>query len=189
MGGGDGQGTETLRGPSASESAVGVFSRWPNAGHRQHDNTIRLWEVATGTRAAVLPGPSEPDFGRLFFSRWPSARLRQRGYYRPRLGFDGLFPRRSFPTAASFARRSWIVTGTISRHADAGRAYRSIVALTGSPKEAIALLKDRLHPVKAAEAKRVAPAARRSGQRPIRRTGQSDERIGENGPRRGTGPA
>jgi hypothetical protein len=41
--------------------------------------------------------------------------------------------------------------------ADAARAYRSILSLTGSPKEAIALLKDRLPPVTAAEPKRVAP--------------------------------
>jgi hypothetical protein len=41
--------------------------------------------------------------------------------------------------------------------ADAARAYLSIVALTGSPKEAVPFLKARLLPLTVADPKRVAP--------------------------------
>jgi RNA polymerase sigma factor (sigma-70 family) len=120
------------------------------------DKTIRLWEIATGRERRCLQGHKSliwalsfsPD-GRLLASAsfdstgliWDlTGRFRADGFQLRRLSAEEL-------------NRSWADLA----HPDAARAYQSILALTGSPKEAIALLKDRLPPLTAAEPKRVAP--------------------------------
>jgi hypothetical protein len=120
------------------------------------DNTIRLWEVASGGERHCLQGHQKniwtvsfsPD-GRLLVSSsldttalvWDLT-----GLFR-----DGRFQTRRL--SAEELSRCWDDLA----QADAGRAYQSIRALIGSPKETVLFLKAHLQPVVSVDLKRVAP--------------------------------
>jgi RNA polymerase sigma factor (sigma-70 family) len=120
------------------------------------DNSVRLWEVASGRERACLQGHQfamsavsfSPD-GRLLASSsadqtalvWDLTGRFRDGRFQPQ------------PLSAVEVESCWKDLG----HADAARAYRAIVALWGSPKEAIAFLKVRLSPMTALDSKRLAP--------------------------------
>jgi WD40 repeat protein len=120
------------------------------------DETIRLWEVTTGgerrrfqnQKQSITEISFSPD-GRLLASAgWGDSSalvwdLTGRFH-------DGHFQTRRLSTEE--LNRCWDDLA----HADAARAYRSILALTGSPS-AVTFLKDHLAPVIAADPKRVAP--------------------------------
>ncbi len=120
------------------------------------DSTLRLWEVSTGKERhcfqghqnVVLSVSFSPD-DRLLVSAsndttalvWDLTGRFQDGRFQPsHLSTEEL-------------NRCW----TDLLDADAARAYRSIIALTGSPKEAVPFLKDHLPPLTAVDPKRVAP--------------------------------
>ena len=120
------------------------------------DNTIRLWEVATGGERRCLQGHQKgissvsfsPDGSLLVSSSLDTTALvwDLTGRFR-----DGRFPTQRL--SAAELDRCW----TDLAHADAVRAYRSIVALTGSPKDTVAFLKDHLQPLTPADPQRVRP--------------------------------
>jgi WD40 repeat protein len=120
------------------------------------DNTIRLWELASASERKCLQGHQgrisavsfSPDGRLLASASYDNSALvwDLTGRFR-----DGRFQLRRL--SAEELNRCWADLA----HVDAVRAYRSILALTGSPKETIALLKERLQPVKAVESKRAAP--------------------------------
>jgi WD40 repeat protein len=121
------------------------------------DQTIRLWEVATGgerrrfqNQKQSITGVSLSPDGRLLASAgWgdTSALVWDlTGRFR-----DGQFQTRHL--SAVKLDRCW----NDLAHSDAARAYESICALIGSPKETIAFLKNHLQPVTAAEPMRVKP--------------------------------
>lgn len=120
------------------------------------DNTVRLWEVATGRERRCLQGHRNlisavsfsPD-GRLLLSasRDTTALVWDlTGRFR-----DGRFPTRRL--SAEELRSCW----TNLAQPDAARAYQSLLSLTGSPKDAISFLKDRLPPASPTDPKRIAP--------------------------------
>ena len=120
------------------------------------DAAVRLWEVASGRERQSFQGHQSAILAVSFSPDDRLARLSQHGLDRPGLGSDRPIPRGAISASSSIREeleRCWVDLAD----ADAVRPYRSIVALEGSPKEAIAMLTERFAPVKAIEPKHVAP--------------------------------
>jgi RNA polymerase sigma factor (sigma-70 family) len=121
------------------------------------DKTIRLWEVATGGERRRFQN-AKMSFTVVSFS--PDGRLLASAGYldASALVWDvtGRFRDGRFQAQRLSAKELNCCWDDLA-HADAARAYQCIIALSGSPKESVALLKDRLPPVTVADPKRVAP--------------------------------
>jgi WD40 repeat protein len=124
------------------------------------DNTVRLWEVATGEERHRLRGqPGGAGFGRVCFS--PDGRLLATAGGDTGLVWDltgrvraGRFEPRPLPV------RDLDRLGNDLAGADAAAAYRAVVALAGSPDNAVPFLRDRLLALtRPVEAKAVAELA------------------------------
>jgi RNA polymerase sigma factor (sigma-70 family) len=120
------------------------------------DQTIRLWEVATGQERRCLTGHQEtvsnlsfsPDGRLLVSTSWDSTALVWD--LTDRFG-DGQFRQRRL--SPEQLTRCW--HDLASR--DASQAYRAVSALTGSPAESTAFLKNHISPVETVDPKRVRP--------------------------------
>ncbi|HTU90957.1 MAG TPA: WD40 repeat domain-containing protein, partial [Gemmataceae bacterium] len=121
-----------------------------------NDNAVHLWEIGSGGERRCFQGHQNhiwalsfsPD-GRLLASAsgdttalvWDLTDNFRDGRFQPRR------------LSAAELARCWNDLAL----SDAGRAYRSILSLIGSPKETTTFLKDHVPPVIAADPKRVAP--------------------------------
>jgi WD40 repeat protein len=119
------------------------------------DGTIHLWEVASGRERQKLPG-HEADVWSVSFS--PDGRLLVSAASEGLglvwdLAAAGPGGERPKPLTDQELAACW----TDLASTDAALAYRRILALGASPKQAVALLRDRLRPVVAADSGRLAP--------------------------------
>jgi WD40 repeat protein len=117
------------------------------------DGTIHLWEVASGRERQQLVG-HEADVWALSFS--PNGRLlASAGLEGIGLVWDLVTRGPGNGQAKPLTDQELAACWTDLASADAALAFRRILALAASPQQAVALLRDKLRPVEAAEPGRV----------------------------------
>jgi hypothetical protein len=117
------------------------------------DRTIRLWEVASGRERQKLLG-HEAHVWALSFS--PNGRLlASAGWEGIGLVWDLAAAGQGGPRPKALSQQNLAACWTDLASADAAIAYRRILALAASPQQAVALLRDKLRPVVAADPERV----------------------------------
>jgi RNA polymerase sigma factor (sigma-70 family) len=110
------------------------------------DKQVRLWEVATGKRRAVLQGHRGSVYA-LAYS--PDGRTLASGSGDATALLWDTIPQANGPIDVE---KSWRTLAD----ADAAKAYRAMTEMVAAPERAVALLRERLHPVRAVDPQRLA---------------------------------